>query len=251
VLQSGFTTVLILVIGKVRFFLSANAIFPSVSSSLKAVKSETLEDSRRIGQMDFLKQLNPIFIPEHRRCSQPQPDGCFRKERRAENYLGKTNNKNFLPRSGCSHATFQIRRRIKIFVALNNRQPIVGRAMKCYSHSEADAVAVCRSCGRALCRGCVTEVGLSCSCKGRCEAVVATLNDLVERGKTAYTKTSNFQRGYGIFVILLGAVFVSLAIYRFYLGDASEWSYFFLVAGVLFVGMGFSCLVSAKRFRQK
>lgn len=80
--------------------------------------------------------------------------------------------------------------------------------------------------------------------------MVATLNDLVERGKTAYTKQSNMQLRYGILVILLGAVFASLAIYRIYLGDASEWSYFLLVAGVLFGGMGISCLVSAKRFRQ-
>ena len=123
--------------------------------------------------------------------------------------------------------------------------------MKCYSHSEAEAVAVCRSCGRALCRDCVTEVGLSCSCKGRCESMVAAMNDLVERGKTAYQKTSTLQLRNGIFVILLGVVLVSLAVHRFSVGDASEWTYFFLAAGVLFAGMGIVSLISARRFRQK
>ena len=123
--------------------------------------------------------------------------------------------------------------------------------MKCFNHSTVEAVAVCRSCGRALCHDCIAEVGLSCSCKGRCESVVATTNDLVERGRTAYQKTSTLQLRNGIFVILFGVVFVSLAVFRFSVGDASEWTYFFLAAGVLFAGMGVASLISARRFRQK
>jgi len=65
-------------------------------------------------------------------------------------------------------------------------------------------------CGRAICRDCTAEVGLSCSCKGRCESVVATMNDLVERGRTAYQKTRTLQLRNAIFVILLGIVFVSI-----------------------------------------
>ena|SRR6516164_829436 len=123
--------------------------------------------------------------------------------------------------------------------------------MKCFNHSTVEAVGVCRSCGRALCRDCITEVGLSCSCKGRCESVVATMNDLVQRGKTAYQKTSVLQLRTGIFIMLLGVVFIALAVFRFSSGDASEWTYFFLAAGVLFSGMGLVGLISAKRFRQK
>lgn len=81
--------------------------------------------------------------------------------------------------------------------------------MKCFNHSTAEAVAVCKSCGRALCHDCTTEVGLSCSCKNRCESVVATANDLMERGRTAYQKTSGLQYRNGIFIILLGVTFLA------------------------------------------
>ena len=62
--------------------------------------------------------------------------------------------------------------------------------MKCYYHQTVDAVALCKSCSRALCAECISEVGLSCSCRNRCEADVATLNDLVQRGRSAYQKAS-------------------------------------------------------------
>src|SRR5882724_3744284 len=80
--------------------------------------------------------------------------------------------------------------------------------MKCFTHSNVDAVALCKSCGRALCLECVTEVGLSCSCKGRSETVVATMDDLIERGLTAYLKSSATQMRNGILIILLGVLFV-------------------------------------------
>ena len=123
--------------------------------------------------------------------------------------------------------------------------------MKCFNHSTVEAVGVCRSCGRSLCHDCITEVGLSCSCKNRCESVVAAMNDLVERGRTAYQKQSTLQFRNGIFIVLLGIIFIALAVYRLSVGDTSEWSYFFLAAGVLFAGLGVVSLISARRFRQK
>lgn len=77
------------------------------------------------------------------------------------------------------------------------------------------------------------------------------MNELVERGRTAYQKTSTLQFRNSIFIIFLGIVFVSLGIIRFSSGDASEWTYFFLATGVLFGGMGIVGLISAKRFREK
>lgn len=53
--------------------------------------------------------------------------------------------------------------------------------MKCFNYSEIDAVAICKSCGRGLCPQCVMEVGPSCSGKDRCEANVASMNELIQR----------------------------------------------------------------------
>jgi hypothetical protein len=123
--------------------------------------------------------------------------------------------------------------------------------MKCFNHSTVDAVALCKSCSRALCRDCIAEVGLSCSCRNRCETDVATLNDLVERGRTAYQKTSATYFRSGIFTCLMGAVFALLGAAGLMSGIGSEMGYFFLVMGLLFIGWGVSHFVSAKKMRQK
>ena len=125
--------------------------------------------------------------------------------------------------------------------------------MKCFNHPTVDAVGVCKSCGRALCHDCIAEVGLSCSCKGRCESMVTTLNDMVQRGSTAYLKTSASYRRIGILVVLLGCVFFLSGIGGLFSQDPSTrtWAYFTLVGGALFGGMGVSYLISAKKFRQK
>lgn len=123
--------------------------------------------------------------------------------------------------------------------------------MKCYCHPDVDALAICKSCCRALCRDCVTEVGLSCSCRGRCEADVATLNDLVERSRTAYQKNGAMTARAAIFVTLMGTLFTVLGVADVVGGVASEWSYAQVLMGILFGGWGVSLFASAKRMTQK
>jgi hypothetical protein len=123
--------------------------------------------------------------------------------------------------------------------------------MKCFYHPTIDAVALCKSCSRALCHECIAEVGLGCSCRNRCEADVATLNDLVERGRTAYQKTSATYFRTGLFTFLLGCVFFLLGAFGATRGAGGEWGYFFLVTGALFLGWGISYFVSARRAKQK
>ena len=122
--------------------------------------------------------------------------------------------------------------------------------MKCFNHSSVDAVGVCRSCGRALCHECITEVGLSCSCKGQCESVVAAMNDLVERGRTAYQKSSATQMRSGVFVVLLGGLFLFFGIVSSR-SERSTWDYFLLGVGLLFTLLGLSTVFSAIRLKQK
>ena len=123
--------------------------------------------------------------------------------------------------------------------------------MKCFYHPTVDAVATCKSCCRALCRDCISEVGLSCSCRGRCEADVTTLNELIERGRTAYQKTSASYFRSGIFVSLLGAIFILVGALGGPNSEHSEWNYFSLFVGIIFAGWGISHFVSAKRLSQK
>ncbi len=122
--------------------------------------------------------------------------------------------------------------------------------MKCFNHEHMDAVGVCRSCGRGLCRDCVAEVGLSCSCKGECEKVVATMNDLVERGRTAYQKMSAVQLRFGIAFALFGVILLALS--SLYFADAqSEYGYFLLACSVPLLVLGALMIYSARRLREK
>ena len=123
--------------------------------------------------------------------------------------------------------------------------------MKCFYHPTVDAVALCKSCSRGLCPGCIAEVGLSCSCRGRCEKDVATLNDLVERGRTAYQKTSATYLRSGLLTLLMGSLFLLLGVFGVAKGTGGEWGYFLLLMGLLIAGLGVSHLISAMKMRQK
>src|SRR4030095_10970083 len=80
--------------------------------------------------------------------------------------------------------------------------------MKCFNHAANDAVAICKSCGRGICRDCLIEVGTAMVCKERCESAVAGLNDLVSRNINAYKKASEVYRSVALFFGLLGLVMV-------------------------------------------
>lgn len=123
--------------------------------------------------------------------------------------------------------------------------------MKCFYHPTVDAVAVCKSCGRALCADCIADVGLSCSCRNRCEKDVATLNDLVERGRTAYQKTSATMFRTALFALLLGLLFLVVGVRGALSQPGGEWEYLWLLVGILFSGWGVSHLLSARKMSQK
>lgn len=40
--------------------------------------------------------------------------------------------------------------------------------MKCYQHDSHDAVAVCKTCGKALCPDCTFDQRFAITCKGKC-----------------------------------------------------------------------------------
>jgi len=120
--------------------------------------------------------------------------------------------------------------------------------MKCFNHPTVDAVGLCKSCSRALCRDCIGEVGKSCSCKDRCEADVASINDLLERGRTAYQKSSRNTFRSGLFTLLLGLAFLLIGLAS---PMASGPNYFLLIMGLLFTGWGISFFVFARNLKQK
>src|SRR4051812_16277812 len=88
--------------------------------------------------------------------------------------------------------------------------------MKCFTHRNNDAVAICRSCGRALCPDCVAEVGLSCACKNRCESDVKRSIELITRDRPVPINPAGFF-GYDrvIFIMTMGLGFIGCGVYNF------------------------------------
>ncbi len=122
--------------------------------------------------------------------------------------------------------------------------------MKCFTHRNSDAIAVCRSCGRALCPDCVSEVGLSCACKNRCEPDVYRFYDFMAQGRRgpAYRVIPASLVGYDrvIFLMAMGLGFVGFGLYYFK-GRGPNW--FTVVLGAAFFLFGVSQFFVTRKFR--
>ncbi len=121
--------------------------------------------------------------------------------------------------------------------------------MRCFYHGDVEAVALCKSCSRALCRECCSDTGKSAACRSRCEEDVLALDEMIERGRSAYQKTSGAYTRSGLFILVLGIAFSIIGILGFR-GDG-EPVMFLVVMGGLFLIYGVSQLFTALRFRAK
>lgn len=98
--------------------------------------------------------------------------------------------------------------------------------MQCFTHSDASARGLCKSCNRALCLDCLAEVGKSIACKNRCETDVENLDAMLRRSLqvtadpafddvTTVTRTAtSFIAFTDIFNVVIGAIFITFALYR-------------------------------------
>lgn len=84
--------------------------------------------------------------------------------------------------------------------------------MKCFHHPDRDAVAICKSCSRALCLECTADVPPGVACRGKCEADVTSLNLMIERGKTAYQKTGAAYTRNAIATLLFCIMFLAFGL---------------------------------------
>lgn len=83
--------------------------------------------------------------------------------------------------------------------------------MKCFNHSENDAVAVCKNCKKGLCKDCLTEANNGIACTSTCIEEVNQLDLLMQQSKKshklasgAYYKNAYIYGGFGLVFIIFG-----------------------------------------------
>jgi hypothetical protein len=83
--------------------------------------------------------------------------------------------------------------------------------MKCFNHDASEAVAICKNCGKALCRTCAVDVGNGIACLNSCEQEVRSVNELVQRNKTSSQKTGYAYQRNAVVSLLIALIFAYLS----------------------------------------
>lgn len=116
--------------------------------------------------------------------------------------------------------------------------------MKCFYHNDRDAVALCKSCSRALCPDCLSETGFSIACKNRCEDRVRQIDGVVSRSIATVQNTKVFSfRGF-LFLFLAGLTFLVFGILN--LSDI-KFSVFLFVLGSIFIMSAVFTILNSRR----
>ena len=119
--------------------------------------------------------------------------------------------------------------------------------MNCYNHQDRPAVGICKNCNKGLCRDCAVDVGNGLACKDSCEEEVRAINDMTERGKTAYHKASKAHNRNAIIYGLMGSVFLFWGILVAAFSDDATAAFFLIPFGVIFL---IGTFLSARSGRQ-
>jgi hypothetical protein len=106
--------------------------------------------------------------------------------------------------------------------------------MKCYYHPDADAVGICKSCSKGLCRACAIDVGNGITCKGPCEDEVRSLNAMLEKSKAAHPKAAKAFYTNATMFALLGLLFLISGLVGWSHGRTAL-SAFLVPAGIIFL----------------
>lgn len=82
--------------------------------------------------------------------------------------------------------------------------------MRCFYHGAEDAVAICTSCGKALCRPCISESEPECACSDECAGYSRTRRrDLALQSKRHHSLAVAGEFG----CYLSGALFVIVGVF--------------------------------------
>lgn len=115
--------------------------------------------------------------------------------------------------------------------------------MRCFEHDTVEAVAVCKHCGRALCRTCVVESEEGVSCAGRCADQLEGEHVLMKRSRKALGQAGRAHLSNALFMGVIGLAFFG---YGFALGMS-----FLHGVGVIFVAWAAITFTVGRKMKQE
>ena len=128
--------------------------------------------------------------------------------------------------------------------------------MNCFNHRAVPAVGLCKSCGKALCGDCLTELPNGLACKGKCESRVTMINRMVDSSAKRLDASAKIlsaarqqMRSVGLFCLLMGIGFDVFAVWA-YFETAGFLPYFIGLAGAFMSVLGLALLRRKERFPQ-
>jgi hypothetical protein len=118
--------------------------------------------------------------------------------------------------------------------------------VRCFYHRGADAVGMCKSCGRGLCPVCAAEIANGLACRDRCEDEVRALNWIIDRNKTAYKKTSGAYLRVAAFYLIVALVFLTAGVF-----DWRGLAWILIPGGAIFIVSAFLHFSTARKFERE
>jgi hypothetical protein len=109
--------------------------------------------------------------------------------------------------------------------------------MNCFNHRDVQAIGLCKSCAKALCADCLTELPNGLACKGTCESRVNMINRILDSNSQVMSAARHQIKSTGIISLIIGAGFLIFAVWSYHEMD-SFLPYFLGLTGVATLATG-------------
>lgn len=116
--------------------------------------------------------------------------------------------------------------------------------MKCYNHPGTDAVGTCKNCSKGICAACLTDTGNGIACTATCVEEVNSINQMINKNKTAYGKAASTYNRNAIIYLAFAAVFLFIGF-----TDERMQSFMLPVGGIFVIG-AIIMLANAAKYRK-
>ncbi|WP_353777728.1 hypothetical protein [Winogradskyella sp. 3972H.M.0a.05] len=80
--------------------------------------------------------------------------------------------------------------------------------MKCYNHTNVEAVGICKNCNKGICPECLTEIPNGIACTSSCVEELKLVNELISKNVRSRNSVAGSYRRGALLHGLMGIVFL-------------------------------------------